>query len=93
MIIYNRSTYDDLFIIKQLPEQLEGQFKCLGENTEEYITFSVPIKKEVANDDDSKKEENDDDDDDDDGDDDNENRKKIIMVKKRKQSHIDTKFC
>ena len=52
IIIHNRSTYDDGFIIKQLPEKFEGKFKCLGENTEEYITYSEPIKKEVANDDD-----------------------------------------
>ena len=25
----------------------KGQFECLGENTEKYITFSVPIKKEL----------------------------------------------
>ena len=52
IIIQNRWTYDDHFIIKQLPEEFEGQFKWLGENTEKYITFSVPIKKEVDNDDD-----------------------------------------
>ena len=53
-----------------MPEEFEGKFKCLGENTENiYITFSVPIKKEVANDDDSKKEEKNDDDDYDDDDD------------------------
>ena len=27
-------------------EELKGEFKCLGENTEKYISFSVPIKKE-----------------------------------------------
>ena len=37
-----------MIIIKRLAELLEGQFNCLGENTEKYITFSVPIKKEVA---------------------------------------------
>ena len=26
-----------------------GQFECLGENTEKYKTFSVPIKKELYN--------------------------------------------
>ena len=36
-------------IIKELSEEFEGQFECLGENTEEYITFSVPIKKELGN--------------------------------------------
>ena len=33
------------FIIKQLAKEFEGHFKCLGENTEKYITFSVPFKK------------------------------------------------
>ena len=28
---------------------LQGQFECLGENSEKYITFSVPIKKELDN--------------------------------------------
>ena len=51
IIIHNHSTYDDHFIIKQLPEEFEGKFKCLGENAEKYITYSLPIKQEVANDD------------------------------------------
>ena len=29
---------------------LKDEFKCLGKNTEKYITFSVSIVKEVAND-------------------------------------------
>ena len=33
IVIHNNSTYDDHFIIKQLPEESEGEFKCLGENT------------------------------------------------------------
>ena len=52
IIIHNCSTYNDHFIIKKLPEEFEDQFKCFGENTEKYITYSVPIKKEVVNDDD-----------------------------------------
>ena len=52
VIIHNRSTYDDHFIIKQLPEEFQGQFKCLGENTEKYVTYLASIKREVANDDD-----------------------------------------
>ena len=47
--IHNGSTYDYHFIIKQLAEEFKGQFECLGENTEKYITFSVPIKKEHDN--------------------------------------------
>ena len=49
VVIHNGSTYDYYFIIKQLAEEFKGQFECLGENTEKYITFSVPIKKETNN--------------------------------------------
>ena len=43
------STDDDYhFIIKELAEEFQGEFECLGENTEKYITFSVPIKKEIT---------------------------------------------
>ena len=35
------------FIIKEVPKEFDGQFECLGENTEKYITFSVPIKKSL----------------------------------------------
>ena len=55
IVFHNGSTYDYHFIIKQLAEDFKGQFECLGENTEKYISFSVPIKKEVANDDNNKK--------------------------------------
>ena len=44
VVFHNGSTYDYLFIIKELAEECEGEFKCLGENTEKYITFLVPIK-------------------------------------------------
>ena len=45
MVFYNGSTYDYHFIIKQLAKEFDGQLKCLGENTENHITFSVPISK------------------------------------------------
>ena len=32
-----------------MAEEFEGQFECLGKNTEKYITFSVPFKKEFLN--------------------------------------------
>ena len=44
VVFHNGSTYDHHFIIKQLAEEFEGQFESFGENTEKYITFSVPIK-------------------------------------------------
>ena len=28
-------------------KEFEGNFECLGENNEKYITFSVPIKKKI----------------------------------------------
>ena len=49
MVFYNGSTYDYHFIIKELAKEFEGNFECLGENTEEFITFSVPIKKKIDN--------------------------------------------
>ena len=38
-----------IFIIYELSKEFEGQFECLGENAEKYITFSVPVKKELDN--------------------------------------------
>ena len=58
IVFHNDSKYDYHFIIKQLAEDFKGQFECLGENTEKNISFSLPIKKEVANDDNNKKENN-----------------------------------
>ena len=36
-------------MIKELASEFEGNFGCLWENTEKYITFSVPIKKRIDN--------------------------------------------
>ena len=47
ILFHNGSNYDYHFIIKQLAEEFQKQFTCLGENTEKYITFTVPIEKEV----------------------------------------------
>ena len=45
---HNGSNFDYHFIIKEFAEEFKKQFTCLGENTEEYITFTVPIEKEVT---------------------------------------------
>ena len=37
-----------IFIIKELAEEFEGQFTCLGVNTKKYIIISVPTEKEVT---------------------------------------------
>ena len=53
VVFHNGSTYDYHFIIKQLAREFKDYFNCLGENTEKYITFSVPIKKVLDNDNDN----------------------------------------
>ena len=49
IVFHNGSTYDYHFIINELVKEFKGNFECLGENTEKYITFSVPIKKKIEN--------------------------------------------
>ena len=48
-MFHNGSIYDYHFVIKELVKEFESNFECLGENTEKYITFSVPIKKKIEN--------------------------------------------
>ena len=42
-VFRNGSKYNYHFIIKELANESEGKFECLGENTEKYKTFFVPI--------------------------------------------------
>ena len=49
VVFHNGSTYDYHFIIKELVKEFECNFDCLGENTEKYVTFSVPLKKKTEN--------------------------------------------
>ena len=49
VVFHNGSTYYYHFIIKQLAKEFEGKFEYLGENTDKYITVSVPISKELDN--------------------------------------------
>ena len=49
IVFHNGSIYDYHFIIKELVKEFEENFECLVENTEKYITFSVPIKKKIEN--------------------------------------------
>ena len=48
MAFYNRSNYDYHFIIEELAQEFKKWFTWLGENTEIYISFTVPIEKEVT---------------------------------------------
>ena len=48
IVFHNGSNYDYHFIIKELVEEFKKQFTGLGQNNEKYITFTVPIEKEVT---------------------------------------------
>ena len=48
IVFHNLSVYDYHFIIKRLVEFLGGQLICLRENAKKFITFSVPIEKDVT---------------------------------------------
>ena len=41
------ATYDYHFIINKVAKEFYGQLECSGENKEKYITFPVPISKEL----------------------------------------------
>ena len=49
VVFHNGSVYDYHFIIKRLVKEFDGNFECLGVNTEKYITFSVTINKKIEN--------------------------------------------
>ena len=46
VVFHKGSTYDNHFIIKQLAKDFNGYFNCFGENTENYMSFSITIIKE-----------------------------------------------
>ena len=46
-ILHFNNNYNYHFIKKELVENFEGEFNCLGGKTEKYKTFWVPITKEV----------------------------------------------
>ena len=48
IVFQNGSNYDYHFIIKKLAGDFKKQLTCLGENTEKYKTFTVPIEKEIT---------------------------------------------
>ena len=47
VLFHNGSVYDYHFIIKDLARKFKSNFECLGENTEKYISFTVPFKKVI----------------------------------------------
>ena len=36
-------------MLNQLAIEFKGELNCIGDNKEKYITFSVPVKKDVIN--------------------------------------------
>ena len=44
VVFHNGSNYDCHFIMQELANESEENFEYLGENTEKYTTFSVPLK-------------------------------------------------
>ena len=48
VLFHNVSMYDNHLIIKQLAEDCNGYFRCIGKNMEKYISFSITFIKESA---------------------------------------------
>ena len=44
VVLHNGSNYDFHLIIKELAKEFRTDMRCLGENTEKYISFNVPLK-------------------------------------------------
>ena len=48
IVFHNGFNSEYHFIIKEFTKEILKKFTCLGENTKRYITFTVPIEKEVT---------------------------------------------
>ena len=48
IVFHNGSSSDYHLIIKELAKEFKKQFNCLIENTEKYITVTVPIETEIT---------------------------------------------
>ena len=53
VVFHNGSVYDYHFKIRYLTREFGGNFECLGENIEKYISFTAPFKN-VINDNENK---------------------------------------
>ena len=47
VLFHNGSNFDYHVIMKDIANKFEGEFTCLGKNTETYKALAVPITKEV----------------------------------------------
>ena len=48
IVFHNGSNYDCHFIVNELAEEFKKPVTCLGDNTDKYMTFTVPVEKEVT---------------------------------------------
>ena len=48
VIFHNRSNYDFNLLIEEFAKEYESDINCIPLNTNKYMSFSVPIKKEVT---------------------------------------------
>ena len=46
-VFHKRPNYDYHYVMKEWENEFKGRLECLGENTETYKSFSVPIEKEI----------------------------------------------
>ena len=46
-MFHNGFIYDYHLIVKELPEKFEGEFECLGENTENILLFKCQPKSKL----------------------------------------------
>ena len=47
-MVSERASRREKGLAKELAEEFQKQFTCLGENTEKCVSFTVPIEKEVT---------------------------------------------
>ena len=47
-VVFHNGSNHDYYFIKELANEFEGQFECLGENLTKHKTFSVLIENEVT---------------------------------------------
>ena len=47
-IVFNNGSNYDYHFIRRSAEEFKKQITCFEENTEKYITFTVPIEKEIT---------------------------------------------
>ena len=48
IVFCNRFKYDYHFVIKEVAEEFEKEFTCLGKSAKKYINVSVPIEADVV---------------------------------------------